>query len=300
MELRQLAYIVAVAEEASFTRAAAREHVAQPGVSAQVRRLEAELGQPLFHRGAGTVTLTAAGEAVLPFARAALAGAAGVRTAIDELAGLVRGHVAIGVVPSVGGWLADALADFHGEHPGVEITLVEDTSDALLDGVRSGRLDFALAGRAEAAPAGLETATVTDEELVAAVGPGHRLAGRRTISVRALGDERLIALARGTGGRTALDEGFAAAGLAPRVAFEAGDPLVLMELAQRGLGVAILPASAPVDLHVLEISPRMRSRLELVWRANAAPTPAATALIARTRQSLASRRTAATSAAAAR
>lgn len=286
MELRQLAYVVAVAEEASFTRAAAREHVAQPGVSAQVRRLEAELGQALFDRGAGTVTLTAAGEAVLPFARAALAGAAGVRTAVDELAGLIRGRVAVGVVPSVGGWLADALAGFHGEHPGVEITLVEDTSDALVDGVRSGRLDFALAGLAGAVPAGLETATVADEELVAAVAPGHRLAGRRTISVRALGDERLIALPRGTGGRTALDEGFAAVGVSPRVAFEAGDPRVLMDLAERGLGVAILPASAPEHLHVLQISPRMRSRLELVWRADASPSPAAGALIGRTRQSL--------------
>ena len=169
MELRQLAYVVAVAEEGSFTRAAQREHVAQPGVSAQVRRLEAELGQPLFDRGAAKVTLTVAGRAVLPFARAALAGAAGVRTAIDELAGLVRGNVAVGMVSSVGGRLADALAAFHADHPGVDITLVEDTSEALLDGVRSGRFDVAVAGLARAAPAGLGTATVTDEELVAAV-----------------------------------------------------------------------------------------------------------------------------------
>src|SRR4051794_29457957 len=176
MELHQLAYVVAVAEEGSFTRAAAREHVAQPGVSAQVRRLEAELGQPLFDRGPGAVTLTAAGEAVLPFARAALAGAAGVRAAVDELAGLIRGRVAVGVVPSVGGRLADPLAAFHAEHPGVEVTLVEDTSDALLDGVRTGRLDLALAGVAGDAPAGLATATVSDEELVAAVAPDHRLA----------------------------------------------------------------------------------------------------------------------------
>jgi DNA-binding transcriptional LysR family regulator len=286
MELRQLAYVVAVAEEASFTRAAQREHVAQPGVSAQVRRLEAELGQPLFDRAAGTVTLTAAGEAVLPFARAALAGAAGVHTAIDELAGLVRGHVAVGVVPSVGGWLADALAAFHAEHPGVEITLVENISDTLLDGVRCGRLDVALVGLGGPAPPGCETATVTDEELVAAVHPDHYLANGRTITVRALHHEALIALPRGTGGRTALDEGFAALGLTPRVAFEAGDPRVLMDLARRGLGVAILPASAPEDFHVLRIRPRMRSRLELVWRADAPPSSAARALIARARRAL--------------
>jgi DNA-binding transcriptional LysR family regulator len=287
MELRQLAYVVAVAEEGSFTRAAQREHVAQPGVSAQVRRLEAELGQPLFDRGAAKVTLTVAGRAVLPFARAALAGAAGVRTAIDELAGLVRGNVAVGMVSSVGGRLADALATFHADHPGVDITLVEDTSEALLDGVRSGRFDVAVAGLARAAPAGLGTATVTDEELVAAVGSGHRLAGRRTISVRALADERLIALPRGTGGRSALDAGFKAAGLSPHVSLEAGDPRVLMDLAGRGLGVAIVPASAPEQLHVLNIRPQMRSRLELVWRADAPPSPAAGALIARARQTLA-------------
>src|SRR3954451_13496404 len=152
MELRQLAYVVAVAEEGSFTRAAEREHVAQPAVSAQVRRLEAELGQPLFARGPGPVTLTAAGEAVLPFARAALASAAGVRTAVDELAGLLRGRVAVGIVPSIEHRLAGVLAAFHAAHPGVEITLAEDTSDALIDGVRTGRLDFAVAGVAGAGP----------------------------------------------------------------------------------------------------------------------------------------------------
>jgi DNA-binding transcriptional LysR family regulator len=286
MELRQLAYVVAVAEERSFTRAAAREHVAQPGVSAQVRRLERELGQTLFERGAGPVTPTAAGEAVLPFARAALAAAAGVREAVDEISGILRGRVAVGVVPSVTGRLADALAAFHADHPGVEVTLVEDTSDALLDGVRAGGLDLALAGIAGAAPRGLGTATIADEALVAAVAPDHALATRRTITLRRLADEPLIALPRGTGGRTALERGFAAAGLAPRVALEAGDPRVLMDLARRGLGVAIVPASAPEDLHALRIRPRLRSRLDLVWRARSGTSPAARELVARLRAAL--------------
>jgi DNA-binding transcriptional LysR family regulator len=236
------------------------------------------------------VSLTAAGEAVLPLARAALAAAAGVRIAVDEVAGLLRGRVAVGVVPSVSGWLADALADFHAEHPGVEITLVEDTSDALLDGVRAGRLDLALAGVAGPAPNDLETATVADEDLVAAVNAGHRLAGRRAVTLRALREETLIALPRGTGGRTALERGFAAIGLVPRVALEAGDPRVLMDLARRGLGVAIVPASAPDDLHVLAIRPRLRSRLELVWRGGAETSPAARELVVRTRRALAGRR----------
>jgi DNA-binding transcriptional LysR family regulator len=236
------------------------------------------------------VTLTAAGEAALPYARAALAGAAGVRTAVDELAGLVRGRVAVGVVPWIGGWLADALTAFHAEHPAVEVTLREDTSDVLLDGVRAGGLDLAVAGLAGPAPSGLRTETIADEPLVAAVAPGHRLAARASLALRGLRDEALIALPRGTGGRAALEAGFAAAGITPRVALEAGDPRALMELARRGLGVAILPASTPTDLHVLTLRPQLRSRLELVWRADAAPSPAARALLAAARRALGERR----------
>ena len=92
----------------------------------------------------------------------------------------MRGRVAIGVVPSVGGWLSDTLAAFHGEHPGVEITLVEATSDELGEGVLSGRLDLAVAGLAGDPPGGLESLTIADEELVAAVAPEHSLARRRT------------------------------------------------------------------------------------------------------------------------
>lgn len=226
---------------------------------------------------------------MLPFARAALTGALGVRAAVDELAGLVRGHVAIGVVPSVGDWLAEALAGLHAGHPGVEITLREDTSDALLEEVRSGRLDLALAGLAGAVPAGLASETVSDQELVAAVAAdGHPLAGRRNISLRELADETLIVVPRGTGGRAAIDAPFAGAGLAPRMAFEAGDPRVLMALAARGLGVAIVPASAPQGLSALRIRPVVRSRLELVWRPQPAPSPAARALLKHARRSLAS------------
>ena len=98
MELHQLEYFVAVAEEASFTRAASRVHVAQPGVRAQVRRLEPELGQRPLDRSGRSVRLTEVGSAVLPFARAALDAVANARLAADELAGLVRGQVTVGMV----------------------------------------------------------------------------------------------------------------------------------------------------------------------------------------------------------
>src|SRR3954454_16527524 len=98
MELRQLEYFVAVVEEGSFTRAASRVLVAQSGVSAQVRRLERELGVELLDRGPRAVTPTAAGQAVLTYARSALAAVNGVREAVDELRGLTRGHVRVGMI----------------------------------------------------------------------------------------------------------------------------------------------------------------------------------------------------------
>src|SRR3954451_19625052 len=98
MELRQLEYFVAVVEEESFTRASSRVLVAQSGVSAQVRRLERGLGVELVERGARRVTLTEAGAAVLPFARAALAAVANARAAVEELTGLLRWQVRIGMI----------------------------------------------------------------------------------------------------------------------------------------------------------------------------------------------------------
>src|ERR1700749_2491129 len=98
MELRQLEYLVAVAEEASFTRAAGRVHISQSGVSAQVRQLERELGATLIDRLSRSVRLTDAGTAALPQARAALAGGAAVPQSVDEVRGLVRGRLFFGMV----------------------------------------------------------------------------------------------------------------------------------------------------------------------------------------------------------
>ena len=310
MEIHQLQYFVAVAEEASFTRAAARVHVAQPGVSAQVRRLEAELGQQLLDRSGRSVTLTEVGAAVLPFARAALDALDGARLAVDQLAGLVRGQVTVGMVsgcalPS----LAELLAEFHARYPGVAIALTEDGSDRLVQQLRDGTLDLALIGTAGPAAEGLETAVVLDDALVAAVAPEDPLAAERSVTVAELRDQPLVSLPQGTGVRAALDAACADAGFTPRIVLEASALPMVAQLAQRGLGVAILPASAasaaPVAstgsaapdastgsaapagaLRALPIGePQLRSRLELAWNPLAAHSPAASALIEHTRAS---------------
>jgi len=285
MELHQLEYFVAVAEEGSFTRAAARVHVAQPGVSAQIRRLESELGQQLLDRSGRSVRLTEAGAAVLPFARAALGAVASARLAVDELAGLVRGQVSVGMVSGCSiPVMPELLAAFHERYPGVSIALREDDSDRLAGLLGEGRMDLALIGSAGPAGAGLQTVVVADEPLVAAVSQADPLTARTRLAVGGLRDRPLICLPRGTGVRAALEAACGRAGFEPRIVLEASALPMVAQLASRGLGVAILPASAArarePGLHVLEIGrPPVRSRLELAWHPATATSPAAAALI---------------------
>ncbi|NNN08732.1 MAG: LysR family transcriptional regulator [Acidimicrobiaceae bacterium] len=284
MELRQLEYLVAVAEEANFTRAADRVNVTQSGVSAQVRQLERELGQPLFDRSGRTVRLTEVGAAVLPFARAALDAAHGARFAVDQLAGLVHGKVSIGMVSGCSlPLLARLLADFHTRSPGVDITLIEGGSDRLVDAICDGTLDLALVGASGDSIPGVRSIILTDEALVAAVAPSSPLASRQTITVEALEQEPIISLPRGTGVRAAFDAACSMRGVTPHIVFEATALLMVAQLAAQGLGVAILPTSIAESLasslHSLRLRPQIRSRLELVWKPAESASPAAKALL---------------------
>jgi len=242
-----LRYFLTVVEEANFTRAATRLHVAQPGVSAQIRQLERELGQPLLDRSGRKVTTTAVGEAVLPYARAALVAIEGMRQTVDEFTGLVRGRVTIGLVSGAATDeydLATLLADFHDEHPQVEIALTEDTSARMLTAVRRGELDLAVVGVADAEPPpGISFHVLIDTPLVAAMAPDDPLltpTGRTALPLAVLADRPLISLPRGTGLRGVLERACAQAGFQPRIAFEAAAPALLARLAARGLGVAVL------------------------------------------------------------
>jgi DNA-binding transcriptional LysR family regulator len=244
MELRQLEYFVAVAEEANFTRAAERVHISQSGVSAQIRQLEHDLGATLIDRSGRTATLTTAGAAALEHARAVLASVDDVRNAVDGVTGLVRGRLVVGMVTACTVTaLFDALAAFHVAHPSVEITLVEDGSDRLIEGVRSGATDLALIGAAGAPPAGLESLTIVSERLIAAVPVGHRLAKRRRVSLSEIGAFPIVCLPKGTGIRTVFDQACADKGIQPDIALQASAPAAVADLAIRGLGIASLSQS---------------------------------------------------------
>lgn len=258
MELRQLKYFVAVAEEANFTRAAERVHISQPGISAQIRQLEQDLGATLINRSGRTAAPTAVGEVALGHARAVLAAAQALREAVDEMNGLVRGRLVVGMVTACTVTpLFDALAAFRRAHPGVEISLVEDDSAVLVERVREGAVDLALIGAAGRPPQDLDGWPVVSEPLVAAVPSDHPLAAREEITLAELCGEPVICLPPGTGVRAVLDRTAAEHGLCPAVALQASAPDAVIDLALRGLGVAVLSRSMVAertDLRALSLT----------------------------------------------
>ncbi|MFJ8465449.1 LysR family transcriptional regulator [Streptomyces swartbergensis] len=288
MELRQLEYFVAVAEEQNFTRAAERVHISQSGVSAQIRRLERELGAELFHRSARTATLTVAGKAALEHARAALAAADAVGQAVGEVTDLIRGRLTVGmVIGCTVTPLFDALAAFHRAHPGVELSLLEDNSDRLVEGVRAGTLDLALIGTATATLEGLDALTIISERLVAAVPAGHPLAKQRRVTLCDLAAHPIVCMPPGTGLRTVFDHACAAQSLQPAITLQASSAEAIAGLAARGLGVGILSDSMAATYRDLLTARTIddvetSALLALVWKGP--PSPALRELLLHSRQ----------------
>lgn len=277
MDLRQLEYFVAVTEEQNFTRAAERVHISQSGVSAQIRQLERELGAPLFDRAARTATLTVAGKAALEHARAALAAARAVGQAVGDVTGLIRGQLTAGMVTGCTLTpLFDALASFHRAHPGVEISLLEDSSDRLVEKVRAGAVDLALVGTATGAPEGVEALTLISERLVVAVPAGHPLARQERVTLRDVAAHPVACMPPGTGLRTVFDRACAAQDLHPAIALQASAADAIADLAARGLGVAVLSESMTrghrdrLTAHLIQdvTTPAL---LALVWRSGQSP-----------------------------
>lgn len=285
MEIRQLEYFVAVVEDGNFTRAAARVHVTQPGVSAQIRRLERELGYELLDRSGRTVRPTAVGEALLPHAKAALDAVRNARLAVDQVAGLLRGRVHVGMVTVVASLdVPGMLAEFQADHPAVEIALRQGGTDDLVDALKDGELDMAFLGMAGEPPSFLRTEVIRADPLVAVLRADDELAGHDGLLLKELAGRQLISLPTDSGTRHRLDTSLATAGIDAPVVFSASDPQVLVDMAARGSGVAILPRGAvrsPGDeLRLIPFrDPELHGRLYLAWPDDRTIDPAAQAVI---------------------
>src|SRR4051812_26726674 len=272
MEMHQLTYFESVSRHLHFTRAADELNVAQPSVSQQIRKLERELGEPLFHRMKRHVALTEAGKTFLPHARAVLQRLEEARLEVQELSGLRKGTLAVGAPPSVGTHLLPrALAVFSRQHPGIALSFREAGSRTLVALLEEGELDLAVVIQPVRHPA-LETQPLIEEELLLVVPRTHHLASDGTqqrVRLAQLSSEPFVLLREGA--YDLRDQTLAAcrrAGFEPQVALDGGEMDSMLRFVAAGIGLAILPemvvsdvqsADSPISLRRLQ--PRLTRAL---------------------------------------
>jgi LysR family transcriptional regulator, hydrogen peroxide-inducible genes activator len=194
MEIHQLRYFVAVADEGSFSRAAAKVRVAQPSLSQQIRKLEAEVGQPLFDRLPRSVVLTEAGRCLLDYARQILASIGDARRCVDELKGKIAGDVAVGAIPTIAPYvLPELVVTFQKHYPDVTLHIVEDVTEGISRRVEGGELDVALASTCQRSPT-LRVELLGKEPLLGLVPKDHPLAKKTLIEFDDLKSQRFLLL----------------------------------------------------------------------------------------------------------
>jgi DNA-binding transcriptional LysR family regulator len=274
-----------VADEGHFTRAAQRLLIAQPAISQQIRRLEAELGEPLFDRDRRHVRLTAAGHALLPQARATLAAADRAKAAVRSLSGLLSGRLTVGAFEGAPeGLLATALGRFRRAHPAVEVQATEGYAAGLLTAVQRGELDAAITALPDnaKAPAGINVTELAIDPLVLAVSRDHPLAREPGIPLTRLRDEPMITLAGDSSQRAHVERACRKAGFEPRITAETMRLSLLWELVSQGVGIAVIPRSSPGPGTSLMLIPITRPRLQVrivLAASQATPSPAAQAFL---------------------
>src|SRR5262245_18831127 len=281
MELRQLRYFVAVAEERSFTRGAERLWIAQPGLSTQMRRLETELGVQLLERHSRGINLTQAGELFLERARVALAATdVAAATGRDLEAGVI-GSLRLGLA-SGPSWplTSEFLARFSHERPGVELSILQGYGGALWRELRDGHVD-ALLGPAGHGGPDLKTLDLGAEPWVVLTGGGHPLAGSGPIAATDLAGERVAV----TGHRDdaavdrAVGEVLAELGVAAELVPSGPWPAVHAAVAANDVvALTTAPTGLPSGVIARALAPRRTLPFKLVWRDQAA-SPAVAAFV---------------------
>jgi DNA-binding transcriptional LysR family regulator len=284
MELRQLEYYVAVADELSFSRGARRVHVVQSAVSTAVAKLERELDIVLLDRSRPRVGLTPAGAAFLTEARATLNAARRAKESVVGFHGQLSGSVDVGTMMSSGPIdLPEALGRFHRAHPLVLVRLRQNVSGSSghLAAIADGSLDIAVVSVPDKPPAGVALHLLAEEPLVFLCWPDHHLAGRDPVVLTELAGEVFVRFASGWGVRHRVDRALADAGIDPVSPYEVADYATAAGLIQHRLGTTLIPRTAAAlfpELRAVPVTPAPTWQLSLATAAGRRLPPAVAAL----------------------
>jgi DNA-binding transcriptional LysR family regulator len=269
VDLTQLRYFQVVANHQHISRAAEELRVAQPALSRSIARLESELGVPLFDRRGRRVALNRFGAAFLARAGNALDELEQGRRELHDAAGLARGSVA--VAAETLRMVTDLVAGYLGEHPEVNFRLRQTAPPAMAAQLLAGEVDLCLGSQLLPGTGSVELLT---EEVLLAVPPGHRLAGRDRVRIAELAGEPFVATRPGYWQRDLADQLFQRSGISPAVACEGDEPYAIRGLISAGVGVGLLPglarsAAAPVVGWVGIDATGCQRTLRISWREDA-------------------------------
>lgn len=239
MDLLQLNYFRVVARTEHMTKAAEELSIAQPSLSKTIRRLENELGVSLFDRHGRSIQLNRYGRAFLEHIDTVFYALEKGQRKVRDMAGLASGEVSLAVASIY--WLPDLLHRFQLLYPSVRFQLSQCSLAEMPQRLESGACDFSFLS-IPLRKSGIQWRTLLTEEILLAVPPGHRLAGREMIPLREVAQEALVIEKVGSGLRDLVDQFCQQAGFTPRVAYEIDEPAALYEFVKARLAVAFFPA----------------------------------------------------------
>lgn len=241
MEIHQLRYFVAVADEGSFSRAAAREHVAQPSLSQQIQKLEAELDQKLFDRLPRSVIITEAGKCLLEYARKILVEISEARRCLDDQKRDVAGRLTVGCIPTIAPYLLpELIGQFQTRYPNVHLEVIEDTTESLALRLEDGTLDVAIMSTCHSSPT-LKPYPLGKEALLLLLSKQHPLAKKKKISWSELKSEKFLLLHEVHCLSAQVCELLATHNLQPRLALRGAQLATIAQMVATGMGVSLVP-----------------------------------------------------------
>ncbi|MEV4437750.1 transcriptional regulator CynR [Streptomyces sp. NPDC049577] len=278
LELRHLRYLLAVAEQGNFTRAAEALHISQPTLSQQIKQLERTVGVQLLDRTGRTVRLTDAGDVYVRHARRALRDLAAAERAVHDVQDLSRGHLRLAVTPTFTAYLVGPLtAELHSRHPGITLTVTETTQDRIESALLADDLDLGIAFHGPHLP-GIAAAPLFTETL--GLVTGAATAPDRPLPVPEVAGLHLALLSPDFATRGHIDAYFARHGVSPRIAVEANSVQALTEIVRRTPGLAtVLPDALAHDrpgLTPVPLEPPLPPRAVTLLRREGAYRSAAT------------------------
>ncbi|UFS69387.1 LysR family transcriptional regulator [Geomonas sp. RF6] len=269
MELRQLQFFVEIVRQSSFTKAAERLHVAQPAVSMAMKKLEDELDLVLFNRQERRAQLTAEGAIFLRHAEKILDEVAATEAEMEELRGVAKGEVRIGIPPMLSAYFfPQIIRDFIGRYPGLNITVSGEGASSIQKMILQGELDLGVIAGASF-PETLEMQRLLREEVIICLPKSHPLASRKSLTARELASEPLIMYQEGYYLRELILEVLKEAGVTPKIAFETNLFSLAKPLVQNGLGISVfleMVIAEDDELQSVSFDPPLYLDLLIGWK----------------------------------